>query len=109
MNFLSKLFPAKNASSKVSHEIAIAQLLSSQPRQWIPLPVISEYTKNRCNSQCYVIHSRISAIRDRFNMEIENKVDIEGGVHKSYYRYNEPAADHKPIDLTYLYQTKIDQ
>jgi hypothetical protein len=84
MNFLKSLFNQPEPK-KVSQIDAIKTLLLSRPNEWIPMPVISEYTKQRCDEQSFVIHSRIAELRER-GMVIENKMPRENGKTSSYYR-----------------------
>jgi hypothetical protein len=85
MNFLKSLFKPEKKQAKVTQIDAIKILLLSRPNQWIPMPVISEYTKQRCDEQSFVIHSRIAELRDR-GWIIENKMPRENGKTSSYYR-----------------------
>jgi hypothetical protein len=85
MNLLKSLFKPTQPKVKITQIDAIRLLLVSRPNEWIPMPVISEYTKQRCDEQSLVIHSRIAELRER-GMVIENKMPRENGKTQSYYR-----------------------
>jgi hypothetical protein len=70
---------------KLSHEKAIKAHLEQRKNTWVSLVDLSEGTKLVCESQCYVVHSRIAGLRKR-GLNIENKTMQHGRSVHSYYR-----------------------
>lgn len=76
----------------VSHETAILARLLLSEGHWVPLPVLSAYTEQRCKSRCYVVHSRVANLR-AMGHDIENRTETENGVKLSFYRLKSGAGD----------------
>ena len=69
----------------MTHCEAILNLLQANKNKWVELPAINWATHKHCNSQCYVVHSRISDLRKRGHT-IENKTVNVGQSKQSYYK-----------------------
>ena len=71
---------------KFTHKQALYFILLKNNGKWVALPEIMAYTKEHCNSVCYVAHSRASELRKNYGYEmIENEsIDHSGVKHSSY-------------------------
>lgn len=72
-------------TGKLSHSEAIERILTIYRNEWVTLPDISLFTARNCDSQCYVVHSRIANLRRQGHM-IENRVLQSRGVTMSAYK-----------------------
>lgn len=102
MNIINKLFgfheskPIQSISTldsfqelpklRMSQDKAVLTILKARKNSWVPLPVISLYTERVCGSRCYTVHSRVSYLRKRYDLTIENYVELIQGQRHSFYK-----------------------
>lgn len=67
-----------------SHCQSIRDILFENINRPVPLPVISDRTMRECETQCYVVHSRINDLREKLYPEYEI-INTKEGRHKSFY------------------------
>jgi hypothetical protein len=71
---------------RMSQDKAVLTILRARKNSWVPLPVISLYTESVCGSRCYSVHSRVAYLRKRYDLTIENYVELINGQRHSYYK-----------------------
>lgn len=102
MNIINKLFgsgsakPIQSISTldsfpdlpkvRMSQDKAVLTILRARTNSWVPLPVISLYTESVCGARCYTVHSRVAYLRKRYDLTIENYVELINGQRHSYYK-----------------------
>ena len=106
MNILNKLFGSKEPNRivfispentttdlfpdlpklRMSQDKAVLTILKARKNSWVPLPVISLYTEGVCGTRCYTVHSRVAYLRKRYDVTIDNHVELVNGQRHSYYK-----------------------